>query len=531
MKILDCKQFKEMVLSGANNLSNNAEKVNKLNVFPVPDGDTGTNMNMTFSSAAEEASKFMNDYIGDTAKLLSRNMLMNARGNSGVILSQVFKGIAKELAGVQSADVQQLSNAFVNGSRVAYKAIMKPVEGTILTVVRESAEIGEYHVKKNPNISIEDYMACMLQEAEESLQRTPELLNVLKEANVVDSGGSGYVCILQGFNAYLQGKPVTKANEQAERNDEAEKGYCCEFIVALNEQYKKEFVVTRLEKSLGRSCDDIKIAREEDKVKLHVHTLRPGDLINILQRFGEFDLSKVERLQNGHNEILTFEKKEEARKECALIAVCNAEGMAERFKELSVDYIVFGGQTMNPSTQDFMSAIREANAKNTIILPNNGNIILAAKQAKEMCNSSNVIVIESKTIMEGINACINYSTENDLDSNVKAMQQSIKDIRTIQLTQAIKNTSYNGLKIRKNNYIGMLGKDIVATGRDMMKTLKATIDLCAKEDISYLTVIYGKEVSRGDAQAVLDYAAEKYDAEGEIINGKQELYPFVIGVE
>ncbi|MBQ6654268.1 MAG: DAK2 domain-containing protein [Erysipelotrichaceae bacterium] len=531
MELLDCKNFKEMILSGANNLANNAERVNKLNVFPVPDGDTGTNMNMTMASAAEETAKFMNDYIGDTCKFLSKNMLMNARGNSGVILSQVFKGIAKSLAGVQSADVKQLAEAFLNGSRAAYKAIMKPVEGTILTVVRESAEMGEYLVKKNPKCSIEDYMAYMVVEANESLKRTPELLEVLKEAGVLDSGATGYCCILEGFNAFLQGKPVTRA-EQGQADEQAEEGYCVEIVVNLNEQYKKEFVINRLETSLGRSCNSIKIARVDDSVKLHVHSERPGDIINTLQRFGDLDTVNVAKLSKGHNPTLNFETASEERKNCAVITVCNAEGIASKFKELAVDYIVFGGQTMNPSTQDFVNAIREANANNIIILPNNSNIILAAKQAKQLAKNCHVEVIESRSVIEGINACINYSPDVEIEDNIRSMSQAIGDIRTISLTQAVKNTTMNGLKIRKNNYIGLLDKDLVATGKALDKTLLATIDRAAQDaEISYLTIIYGKEITKAQAQQILDYAEEKFDAEGELIAGQQDLYPYIIGVE
>ncbi|MBR5048438.1 MAG: DAK2 domain-containing protein [Erysipelotrichaceae bacterium] len=531
MEILDCRQFKEMIISGANNLANNAERVNKLNVFPVPDGDTGTNMNMTMASAAEETAKFMNDYIGDTCKFLSKNMLMNARGNSGVILSQVFKGIAKALTGAQSANVQQLSEAFMSGSKAAYKAIMKPVEGTILTVVRESAEMGEYLVKKNPKCSIEDYMTYMVVEANESLKRTPELLEVLKEAGVLDSGATGYCCILEGFNSYLQGKPVAKADQQTAA-EAVEEGYCVEIKVNLNEQYKKEFVINRLETSLGRSCNNIKLARENDCVKLHLHTERPGDIINTLQRFGELDMVRVEMLSKGHNPTLSFESASAERKNCAVITVCNADGIARKFKDLTVDYIVFGGQTMNPSTQDFVNAIKEANAENIIILPNNSNIILAAKQAKQLCKNCHVEVIESKSVIEGINACLNYSCEAPIDDNIKAMTQAVREIRTISITQAVKATTMNGLIIRKNNYIGLVDKDLVATGKSMEKTLYATIDQAAeKQEISYLTVIYGKEITKAQAQAVLDYAAEKYDAEGELIAGQQDLYPFIIGIE
>ncbi len=531
MEQLDCKHFKEMIVSGANNLANNAERVNRLNVFPVPDGDTGTNMNMTISAAAEETAKFMNDYIGDTAKFLSKNMLMNARGNSGVILSQVFKGIAKSLAGVQSADVQQLAEAFLNGSRAAYKAIMKPVEGTILTVVRESAEMGEYLVKKNPRCSIEDYMAYMVVEANESLKRTPELLEVLKEAGVLDSGACGYCCILEGFNAYLQGNPVSKS-DQPETVETVEEGYCVEITVNLNEQYKREFVINRLETSLGRSCNSIKLAREDDSVKLHVHSERPGDIINTLQRFVDLGRVRVEKLSNDHNPLLSFEVKNEERKNCAVLTVCNAEGIASKFKELTADYIVFGGQTMNPSTQDFVNAMKEANAQNIIILPNNSNIILAAKQAKQLVKNSHVEVIESRSVIEGINACLNYSADAPIEDNIKSMNQAIKDIRTISLTQAVKNTSMNGLKIRKNNFIGLVDKDLVATGKALDKTLFATIDQAAEDgEINYLTIIYGKEITKAQAQQVLDYVAEKYDAEGELIAGQQELYPFIIGIE
>ncbi len=530
MKTLDCKNFKQMLVSGGNNLLNKIDDIDKLNVFPVPDGDTGTNMNMTFSSGVKETVNYMNDNIGDTAKYLSKNMLMGARGNSGVILSQIFKGIAKSISGKDEINAVELADAFVNGYKVAYKAVMRPVEGTILTVARESADCCKEFVTKNPNATIEECIEVIAIEADAALQRTPEQLTVLAEAGVVDSGGAGYCAIIEGFNAYCKGTPIEDESEKKQAQQTVE-GYCCEVSVALNEIYHTEFSQSRLERSLGRTCASIKIFRNQDVVNIHVHTLTPGMIITTAERFGDLMKVKVERLAEEHHYELEYEAAKAAtHKKYSLISVCNGEGVQNQFKELGVDYIINGGQTMNPSTEDFCKVINESNCDHIFIFPNNSNIILAANQAKDMCKGQDVIVIPTKSIPQGISACINFNFEGEVEENESLLNEVMSQVTDVSITQAVKNTTYNSLEIHEGDYMGIIDKDIVVAGTDMMSVIHQTIDHL-DDSLSYLTIIYGKDTDEATANEVLEYAIDKFDIEGEVIDGKQDLYPFIIGAE
>ncbi len=529
MKVLDCITFKEMLISAANNLENNYEEIDKLNVFPVPDGDTGTNMKMTFVSGVNDTKTYLNDYIGDTAKYLSKRMLMGARGNSGVILSQIFKGFANSIAGLQNIDVEQFSAALTNGAKVAYKAVMRPVEGTILTVAREVAEAGESFYKNNNDCNFEEFFQHIVQQGEQSLNRTPDLLPVLKEVGVVDSGGSGYMCILKGMQAYLQGQPIQLAKKG--NNSQISDGYCVEIAVELDDFYKKEFNADRLNKSLGRNCNEIKIKKNDGQLLLHVHTKNPGDIVNIAQRFGNMPFVKIQNLSQKVEEVLDFSEKKEEKRKYAIITVCNGEGIKQQFKKYGVQYIINGGQTMNPATEDFVKLIDKINAENIIILPNNSNIILAAKQAKDMVEDKNITVLETKSIPQGLAACINFNNEDNLQNNLNNMQEAIENITSASITTAIKDTVYNKLQIKKDDYMGIVEKDIIVCGQDLDLTVRKLIDSICDEDKSYITIIYGNSVSEQKAQELLDYAVSTYDIEGEIIDGKQELYQFIIGLE
>lgn len=529
MNILDCITFKEMLTSAANNLENNYEEIDKLNVFPVPDGDTGTNMKMTFVSGVNDTASYLNDYIGDTAKYLSKRMLMGARGNSGVILSQIFKGFANSITGLQSINVEQFSAALLNGSKVAYKAVMRPVEGTILTVAREVAEAAESYYSENSGCSFEQLFDHIIKKGDESLNNTPELLPVLKEVGVVDSGGSGYMCILKGMHAYLQGNPiqlVQKSNEN--QNSE---GYCVEITVYLDDFYKKEFNIDRLNKSLGRSCNEIKIKRVDNEVLLHAHTLTPGDIVNTAQRFGTMSFIKIQNLSQQHHDELNFDTEVQEKSKYAIITVCNGDGIKQQFNKYGVQYIINGGQTMNPATEDFVKVISKINAENIIILPNNSNIILAANQAKDIIENKNIAVLPTKSIPQGLTACINFNIEETLENNISNMQEAIENITSASITKAIKDTTYNKLEIKKDDYMGIAEKEIVTCGKQLDEVAKKLIDNLCDEDSSYMTIIYGTNISEQQAQQLLDYAVEKYDIEGEIINGKQELYQFIIGLE
>jgi len=530
MKVLDCSHFKSMIVSGSNNLENKHEEIDRLNVFPVPDGDTGTNMKMTFCQAVADTNEYLNDYIGDTAKFLGKKMLMGARGNSGVILSQIFKGIAKGLDGMQKASVEDFANALLNGAKIAYKAVMRPVEGTILTVVRETAEMGMHYIENNKNSSFEDFLDYIVVEANASLQRTPDLLPVLKEVGVVDSGAAGFVTILEGMQAAIHNKPIQLAN--AENTKQTETGFCVEIQVELNEMYKKEFSIERLQNSLGRTCNDIKIKRDNNTVYAHVHTVTPGDILNTMQRFGDMVTIKVIKATEEHEELFDFEEKKVEHTKYAIITVCNGKGIHELFTSLGAQYIINGGQTMNPATEDFIKIIDTLNADHIIILPNNGNIILAAKQAQDIYSDKSITVVESKSIPQGITACINFNFEGELEENIAAMQEAIANIKTGSVTQAIKDTNYNSLEIHKDDFMGILGgKDVIASGVDMMDITKSLMDRLIDEDSAYVTIIYGSSTTEEAAQEVLDYCTDNYDVEGELVSGQQDLYPFIIGVE
>ncbi len=526
MDRLDCKTFKEMFTSGANNLENKHEEVNSLNVFPVPDGDTGTNMSMTFTTGINEMNNLMNDHVGDSAKVLAKNMLMGARGNSGVILSQIFKGIQKSLDGKDVATTEDIVNAFSNGAVVAYKAVMTPVEGTILTVVRESSEAGRVYFQQKPNASIEEYFNVVYQQAQKSLKNTPELLPVLKEAGVVDSGGAGYTAVLEGVVSYLNGKPIGVSENKAET---VEKGYCIEVEIQLSEKYQKEFDPAILNKSLAKSSNVLDISRNEKVATIHVHTLNPGVILSICQKFGEMDQVKVANLAKGHESILEPVVSEEV--EYEFITVCNGKGIAEEFKTLGVNHVINGGQTMNPATEDFVEIIKKINAKTIFILPNNGNIILAAQQAKEVMSDHNIVVLASKTIPEGLAACIAFNCEESIENNIENMNEAMANVTTGEVTTAVKDTTYNKLKINNGDYMGICGKEILVSTNDLLNTTKQLLDRIIDDNKVYVTLIYGQDIGEDIANEIKDFILEKYDVDCGIINGNQELYPFIIGVE
>lgn len=537
MKIINGNEFKSMVINGGNNLFNHYPEIDALNVFPVPDGDTGTNMNLTFTSGVKEISNMHSTNIGDISKAFSRGLLMGARGNSGVILSQIFKGISLELEGKESVDSVQLAKAFVKGRKIAYKSVMRPVEGTILTVIKDSSEATLKDVKHST--TIKETMSKMVEYANVSLQNTPNLLPILKEANVVDSGGSGLVRILEGMLAYLNEEIIERKDSsdiQMEKvttdfyvdNHEGKYGYCTEYIVRLNDvdNFKEEELRDFLE-DLG---DSIVLVSDDDLLKVHVHTLDPGKALSNAIQYGDILKTKIENMQEQADNNESFKPVQP--KEVAIIAVASGEGISHMFNDLRVDYIISGGQTMNPSTKDFIKAVEKINAKKIIILPNNSNIILAAKQAKEVFKDAEIEVIESKTIMQGIVACINYNPDNDFLTNVKNMSNSLDDVKSGEVTFAIKNTMFGGHKINKNDFMGIYEKDVISTGTDLVTVTTTLISEMVDEDEDELiTLIKGKDVSDEQAQEVVQFLNDNYDLEIELNDGKQPLYSFYIGVE
>ncbi|MFV0380460.1 MAG: DAK2 domain-containing protein [Anaerorhabdus sp.] len=529
-------KLKAMLRNGSNNLNNYKNEIDALNVFPVPDGDTGTNMSMTFSSGTKDAIELASDELSLVAKALSKGLLMGARGNSGVILSQIFRGFYQELEGKKEATVSDLASAFLNGSIVSYKAVMRPVEGTILTVIRESSEMAKIHLENNPDISINEYMDVLCMEAKKTLDYTPELLPILKEVGVVDSGGAGLLKVLEGFKAALLGEVIETDNSINDvvksniENTSGEFGYCTEFIVRLNHESLNTFKEDRLRLSLSKLGDSIVVVKDDDIVKVHVHTLTPGNALNIAQRYGEFVKLKIENMQEQHNEIILNEKVKEVKK-YAIVAVAAGSGLESLFKEYRTDKIISGGQTMNPSTEDFVEVIKELDAEHIFVLPNNSNIILAAQQAQQVLENDNIHVLPSKSIPEGISACLVFNPEVDIESNIVDMQEAIEHTKTGQITYAIKNTTFDGNEIAEGDYMGIYEKEIVSNSKDKDKVTKDLINRMVDEESEIITVYVGAGVNKDEVDAVEAYINDNFDIEVEIQNGDQPVYSFVFGVE
>lgn len=536
--------FQQMLESGANNLNNKFPEIDALNVFPVPDGDTGTNMSLTFSAGVKDAKACTSNEVGEIAKVLSKGLLMGARGNSGVITSQIFRGLAQGLEGIGEVNGFQLANALVNGSRVAYKAVMRPVEGTILTVIREAADYTFAYASQTSNVTCIQVMDKMVEEAIASLKRTPDLLPVLKEVGVVDSGGAGLVTILQGFQSALKGEVIASAavkeNVQtagaAVENDEF--GYCTEFIVRLDEAQSASFQEDALRDALAQIGNSIVCVQDEDIVKVHVHTLTPGEALNLGQRYGEFIKLKIENMQEQHENILigatqkeTQEPKQQERSPYAIITVAAGEGLANMFKELRADIVISGGQTMNPSTEDFVEAIKQVNAEHIFILPNNSNIVLAAQQAAAVMEDESIHVIPSKTIPQGISACILFNPDVDAETNINEMSDAIANVKTGQVTYAIKDTTFEGMEIKAGDYMGIKEKDIVVSTQDMQEATKTLVDALVDEESEIVTLIYGEGVNEKAAKEISSYIETRYGVEVEVNCGEQPVYSYIIGVE
>lgn len=544
MESINSGLLKDMLKSGMNNLANHSAEIDALNVFPVPDGDTGTNMNLTFSNGVKDALKEDAPTVGKICKTLSRGLLMGARGNSGVITSQIFRGFYQAVEDLEEIDAMQLANALVNGSRVAYRAVMRPVEGTILTVVREAAD---YTYAYTVTEEVEDCVAVMqkmVEEANESLLRTPELLPVLEEVGVVDSGGKGLCVILEGFLSALKGEVVelsestsnVDASQTRVEGQEEEYGFCTEFILRLNENGMRHFSEEQFREELATIGNSIVCVQDEDLVKVHVHTLEPKTAIKMGKRQGRFVKLKVENMQEQHDNIL--EKEEtlsesapQEHKKYAIITVAPGSGVDAMFKELRADVVIGGGQTMNPSTEDFVSAIAKLNADHILILPNNSNIVLAAQQAQQVCEDQDIHVLPTKTIPQGLSACVMFNPEVELEENLEEMQEAIDHVKSGEVTYAIKDTTYEGLEIKKDEYMGIFGKDIVVSCPDCLEATKRLVDRMLDEDSELVTLIYGQESNEEQAQVIADYIEEISEAEVEIHDGKQPVYSFILGVE
>lgn len=539
----------EMIDLGSKNLAKNAEKINALNVFPVPDGDTGTNMTLSMSSGAKETAANVVENIGELGKAFSKGLLMGARGNSGVILSQLFRGMSQYIADKKEVDAKEFAEAIQNGVSIAYKAIIKPVEGTILTVAREAAEAG---LKAAENTtSVVEVMEAIYAEAQASLKRTPELLPILKEVGVVDSGGQGLVCVYQGFVAALKGEKI-EGLEAVETNvvdmqfeddhdmdfmspEDIVYGFCTEFTVRLNKE-KKEFNEDKFREDMSKFGDSLLVISDSEYVKIHVHTETPGDVFNYGQQYGELIKIKSDNMREQHREVL---RKQEAKqttapkelKEQAMISISMGAGLSKVLTSMGVDYIVEGGQTMNPSTEDIMKAIKEVNAKNIFIFPNNKNIQLAAKQAAELAEE-NVFVVESKTAPQGLAAVMVYNPQAAAEENFANMQEVLSTVSTLEVTYAVRDTNIEGIEIKKDEFMGIRDGKIVVSNLSLNIVLEELLEKSLDEDSEIVTLYLGEESTEEYTDFLEKLIEEKYpDVEVELIESGQPVYPYIIGVE
>jgi DAK2 domain fusion protein YloV len=545
VKEIDVDLFKKMVINGAINLKNNHAEVDALNVFPVPDGDTGTNMSMTITSGVRELENCESSSIIENAKVLSRGALMGARGNSGVILSQFFRGIYVGLKEIQHnyLTIEEFMNCLLSGRKIAYKAVMAPVEGTILTVVREAAENTESHL--NEFDTIDALLEFYYNEAEKTLANTPELLPVLKEAGVVDSGGAGFCKIIEGMLMALKGE-ILEAKEAKPQEDEASDAaqeikfaYCTEFILDLRKP--DTFEERELTATLSLLGDSLVVIRDTKTVKVHIHTNRPGRVLEIAQKSGEFQTLKIENMHLQHSHLeegakgakaAEAPKANEPKKEFALIAVCFGDGIVNTFKELGVDYVIEGGQTMNPSTEAFVSAIKAVNAKNVIIIPNNGNVVMAAKQAAGMVRGSKVEVILAKTIAQGYASLINYNPEATMEENLEAMGESIAHVKSGEVTYSVRDTEINGVKIVAGDYMGIADGEIIVSVKEEKDAVKGLLEKMIDEESEIATFFCGKDVTEEEKALVEEMCLEiNKNLDVEIIDGNQDIYSYIIAVE
>ncbi|MDL5375830.1 DAK2 domain-containing protein [Exiguobacterium mexicanum] len=561
LKRLDGLVFANMVANGAANLSQNADYVDSLNVFPVPDGDTGTNMNLTMTSGAKEVAALNSANIADVSSKFARGLLMGARGNSGVILSQLFRGFGKAIEGKTEVSTVDFAEALKRGVDTAYKAVMKPVEGTILTVAREAAD--EALRASESTSDFNEFMELVIVEAKASLERTPDLLPVLKEVGVVDSGGQGLLVIYEGFLASLEGKelekphaPVMDALIEAEHHahaaqgfmstEDIEFGYCTEIMVRFQDEKLKDapFNEDTFRNELSELGDSLLVVADEELLKVHVHVETPGDVITKGQRYGELVAVKIENMRQQHSTILEEEHganqhgvqtaaptAPKAKAPFAIVTVAMGEGVSELFRSLGAAHVIEGGQTMNPSTEDIVKAIEAANANHVFIFPNNSNIIMAAEQAASVAPCG-VSVIPTKTVPQGLAAAIAFNPEADVETNERGMKAAASAVKSGQVTYAVRDTSIDGVEIRKDDHMAIAEKKIVASSASSLEAAKALVDALVDADDEIITILTGEGSSAEDVAALSAYIESKNDEiEIEVHDGKQPLYSYIFSVE
>lgn len=541
------KLFADMIIQGAQNLSNNADLVDSLNVYPVPDGDTGTNMNLTMTSGREEVENNLSKNIGELGKTFSKGLLMGARGNSGVILSQLFRGFCKNIESESEINSKLLAESFQAGVETAYKAVMKPVEGTILTVAKDAAQAAIE--KANSTEDCIELMEYIIVKANESLENTPNLLAVLKEVGVVDSGGKGLLCVYEGFLKALKGEKVeakvAKLDKDEFVHDEHDfhgvintediiYGYCTEMMVRFGKN-KKAFDEQEFRQDMSQFGDSLLVINDEEIVKVHVHTEYPGKVFNYGQQYGELIKLKVENMREQHREVIRKEQHTAKPKmetvETAIITISMGEGISEIFKSMGATHIISGGQTMNPSTEDIVKVIEQSKCKRAIILPNNKNILMASEQAASIVDAE-AVVIPTKSIPQGISALFQYDVDATLEENKAQMADSVNNVKSGSLTYAVRDTKIDGVEIKKDAFMGLIEDKIVSSKSDQLTTVTELLNEMLAEDSEILTVIIGQDAEQAVTDNMINCIEERYpDVEVEVHEGGQPIYQYFFSVE
>ncbi|HAR4285454.1 TPA: DAK2 domain-containing protein [Staphylococcus aureus] len=541
------KLFADMIIQGAQNLSNNADLVDSLNVYPVPDGDTGTNMNLTMTSGREEVENNLSKNIGELGKTFSKGLLMGARGNSGVILSQLFRGFCKNIESESEINSKLLAESFQAGVETAYKAVMKPVEGTILTVAKDAAQAAIE--KANSTEDCIELMEYIIVKANESLENTPNLLAVLKEVGVVDSGGKGLLCVYEGFLKALKGEKVeakvAKLDKDEFVHDEHDfhgvintediiYGYCTEMMVRFGKN-KKAFDEQEFRQDMSQFGDSLLVINDEEIVKVHVHTEYPGKVFNYGQQYGELIKLKVENMREQHREVIRKEQHTAKPKmetvETAIITISMGEGISEIFKSMGATHIISGGQTMNPSTEDIVKVIEQSKCKRAIILPNNKNILMASEQAASIVDAE-AVVIPTKSIPQGISALFQYDVDATLEENKAQMADSVNNVKSGSLTYAVRDTKIDGVEIKKDAFMGLIEDKIVSSKSDRLTTVTELLNEMLAEDSEILTVIIGQDAEQAVTDNMINWIEERYpDVEVEVHEGGQPIYQYFFSVE
>ncbi|HHA6064429.1 TPA: fatty acid kinase catalytic subunit FakA [Staphylococcus aureus] len=541
------KLFADMIIQGAQNLSNNADLVDSLNVYPVPDGDTGTNMNLTMTSGREEVENNLSKNIGELGKTFSKGLLMGARGNSGVILSQLFRGFCKNIESESEINSKLLAESFQAGVETAYKAVMKPVEGTILTVAKDAAQAAIE--KANNTEDCIELMEYIIVKANESLENTPNLLAVLKEVGVVDSGGKALLCVYEGFLKALKGEKVeakvAKIDKDEFVHDEHDfhgvintediiYGYCTEMMVRFGKN-KKAFDEQEFRQDMSQFGDSLLVINDEEIVKVHVHTEYPGKVFNYGQQYGELIKLKVENMREQHREVIRKEQHTAKPKmetvETAIITISMGEGISEIFKSMGATHIISGGQTMNPSTEDIVKVIEQSKCKRAIILPNNKNILMASEQAASIVDAE-AVVIPTKSIPQGISALFQYDVDATLEENKAQMADSVNNVKSGSLTYAVRDTKIDGVEIKKDAFMGLIEDKIVSSQSDQLTTVTELLNEMLAEDSEILTVIIGQDAEQAVTDNMINWIEEQYpDVEVEVHEGGQPIYQYFFSVE